>query len=312
MRIAYIGYDLSCTKADAFFSKQGDEVVYFLKEKGQNFNYKPFDQMGVLVDGLMISADEKKQTKQQNNKFKKINKKYFELRETLGCPSESLSESRKDSSKPNTVIDLYLFQDIQLDSKNKKIFIEVEKKGVETFDYLFIEAHPFLSTLLKEKNVHLFSKTLEKNYVWSSVNFEIDFLKPIEDFNFERIFLVILDSSRNSIIDNWFLCHFDNHQLNIWGFLPLHQVNNPGFKNFYIDRTRQWVSEKFKFIYLKNYLHSYLSTVGADEGFGSVRYHQTQCVPNFMFWSIEQVTNHFENKLLKKMKIIKKNLEAFS
>ena len=202
-----------------------------------------------------------------------------------------------------------MVQDIQVDAKNKKIFIEIEKKGVEAFDYLFIEAHP-LSAILNEKKIKLFPNNFKLNYAWMGVAFEIDFLKPIEDFKSERTFFIVLDSLRNSIIDNWFFCHFTDRQLNVWGFLPLHQVNNPEFKNFYVDRIREFVAKKFEFIHLKNYINSYLSTAGADSKSTSLRYRPAQAVPNFMFWSTQQVTKYFENEFSKKMKSFKKDLEV--
>ena len=83
MKIAYIGYDLSCTKSTRYFQQQGYEVTYFLKEKKQNFNFKPFSAIDLFIDHVMIPGRSDQRTARQKQLFKKVTNEFTELKLNL-------------------------------------------------------------------------------------------------------------------------------------------------------------------------------------------------------------------------------------
>ena len=304
MKIAYIGYDLSCTKSTRYFQQQGYEVTYFLKEKKQNFNFKPFSAIDLFIDHVMIPGRSDQRTARQKQLFKKVTNEFTELKVSLN-PFQSVPLEISPDWPAAPVYDLTLLKDIQHDGKQKKLFFEVEKKGVESFDFLFIEAHPFVAEVLTEKKIKAFRKNLETEYSWTSLRFEIGYVKPIDPFYDEKMFFVVQDPRRKSLVDNWFFCHFQENVLEVWGFIPYLQVANPGFKKFYTERVRSFISEKFKFIYLKEFIRSDNCTVGALDQSVPMVLPQTQSAPNFTYWSTAQVTSFWETHFTKKLKTFK-------
>lgn len=309
MKIAYIGYDLSCHKASCFFEQAGCEVVYFLKQKTQSFKFPAFDDLDILIDHLTVPGQRNMRSAAHERAFRVVKDEYLELKQNL---SPSAPREPVTYSEPNAkIVDLSLLHDIQYDGKQKKIFIELEKKGVETFDYVFVEAHPLVAEALLEKQIKVFRQPQEVQYIWSSVSFEIDYLTPIEPLRNGKTFFVVQDPLRKSLIDNWFLCDFQSSsKLHVWGYMPYRQIANPEFRNFYIERVRKLIADKFNFIHLKENLTSQLSTVGALEDSVSMALKQTDSVPNFMFWSQAQVNYFLEQNFTKKIKMLKISSEG--
>ena len=309
MKIAYVGYDLSCQKANYYFNQTGCEVVYFLKEKMQDFNYPAFSDLDILIDHVTVPGNLKLRSSAHKQALKIVKEQYLELKQSLS--PWAVKESTSNTVAAAKIVDLNLLQDIQYDGKQKKVFIEIEKKGVETFDYVFIEAHPLVAQALFEKKIKVFRSPLEVQYIWSSISFAVDYVKPIEPLQQRRTFFVVQDPLRKSLIDNWFLCDFQkDNMLHIWGYMPFRQIANPQFKKFYIDRMKTFIVDKFKFIHLKDFLNAQLSSVGTSDESVSMAFKQTLSVPNFMFWSESQVNNFFEQKFTKKIKVSKLSTEG--
>ena len=135
MKVAYIGYDLTCLKASAFFEKSGYEVIYFLQEKNQNFNYPAFPVIDISTEHMTLPGDPKQRTVRQSAAFKIVAGEYLELKRSLN-PYRAMDFIQGFQQDPK-VLDLNLLKDLQYDGKQKKIFIELEKKGVESFDFVF-------------------------------------------------------------------------------------------------------------------------------------------------------------------------------
>lgn len=315
MKIAYIGYDLSCLKAAGAWAGQpaeSNEFVFFLKEKKQDFQFNSIFKSDIYVDQLMISGDQARRNLQAEQKFLSIQKQFNKLAEVISVAKEKVElKAEKEiiksgNQKATSVLDLKNIHDIQYDSRRKKIILEIEKQGVEEFDLLLVEGHPILADYFEEKKIKIFKDVVSTNYAWSAVKFEIDYLMPVEPFQTPRAFFLVLDSARESFIDNWVFCHIQKDQFTVWNFQPSHQIGNTEFANFYTDRLKQSLSARFKFIYFKNYLNTFHSSVGAHQKPLSAHFPQAISVPNFQFSSGAQVKEYFEQKIIKKLKIIKK------
>ncbi len=320
MKIAYLGYDRSCLRTFSTLnsiSTDNQDIIYFLKEKNQDHQFKVFEKTNLLSNQLMISYDTEKRTQAQKNEFVLFENNYKTLQQQIGAKSLDSKDSKTldvSASFPEEakILDLSEIVDIQFDSSRKKIVIELDKKGIESFDILLTESHSLLANFFEQKKIRIFSKVPAINYTWSSFQFEFEVRKPISAVQTGQPFFVITDSTRDSIIDNWFYCQLKDSMIQIWSFQPTNQIYNPEFENFYIDRIRQAVSSALPFLLLKNYLKSQFSTVSmiAEEKMAKPILGSSVVVQNFSFWNDYQMEIYLQRKLYKIVNKIKKNNEA--
>lgn len=331
MKIAYIGYDRSCLKAAKILSELGCSVIYFLTRPEQDLNFAPFDTAFIFSDQLMIPPLRERRTTAQQLEFASIEKNYKILQQNMctaagGFTVEKMSEitteitnetpnkTISDSAHKTSIQPLSDIMDIHYDSKKKTIIIELEKKGVENFDLVLTESHPLVSTFFDQKKIKMFKVNHKPsgnlNYIWTSTAFEFEVAKPVLPFQQDEAFFLVLDPARQSIIDNWFYCRMKQESLAFWTFQPIHQVNNPEFKNFYIDRIRGAISEHFPFLYLKNYIQSEVSTVASSKVKTGIVLPATLEVPNFSFWNAAHIEKFLQDNLSKVIRRSKKNNEV--
>ena len=314
MKIAYIGYDLSSCQTAATLI-DGHEVQYFIKEKNQNLNFSAFTTIDILTTKILIPAFEKQRTAAHISEFKQIESNYNLLKKILTPAIDCKSVTPKGDGSivadaQKNVLDLSSIVDIQYDNKSKRINIEIENKGLETFDILFTEAHPLICDYLETKKMRLIKNKVLLKYVWKSFVFTYEFLKPIDMLKVRKEFFLVLDSSRDSLIDNWFYCILEPERIQVCTFQPFHQINNPEFFNFYVERIRQSLVNHFPFIQIKNFSHSQLATVGSSLVDISTLMPQSLIVPNFYFWKKEHIHDYLSMRLVKLTRKIKVNAKA--
>ncbi len=311
MRIAYLGYDRSCLKSVSYLSSENNEVVYFLKEKSQNHAFINFDKANIFSNKLMIPHDVGRRTSMHQNEFSRLEINYNLLKQNIASNLIAAQTGAADSAEQKTnVVDLAAVIDIQFDANQKKIIIELEKKGVEIFDLLLTESHPLLTDSLANRKIHVFRSTSTVDYTWTSISFEYEYLKPVAPFFETPPFFAVLDSARKTIIDNWLYCSLSGQKINIWNFQPTNQLHNPQFQDFYINRLRESVAKAMPFIHLKNYVSSQFSSVAHLSSSPKLKLNSTLAVPNFDFWSENQVTEFLRKHMLSKIKKVKAQPEA--
>lgn len=305
MKVAYIGKDLSCIRSFSFFQSKNIEVTYFLSQGDVTPTYRPFNQTDILVEGLMIDPDANNQTQAQKFFFEKFKSDYQALESELGSEAIRNQEYVEGTSAKSTaapvISDLNTIIDIQYDSKNKKVLIEVEKVGVEEFNFILLEQHILISLELEKKNIHLVSKNLKTNSVWMSFNFAVDYVQAIKNKTLNSSFFMVLDSERESIIDNWLHCQLVENELRVSSFQPYTQLMNPAFQKFASDRIRTQISKKIEFLKVKELKDISLTTVGANHLKSFISIKSSAPVPNFSFWTDEQINSYLKKNILKKI-----------
>lgn len=316
MKIAYIGYDLSCVRTNSFFHSKDIKVTYFLTYPNVSPAYETFQNTSVLCDNLMISPINIERTEAQNFYFKKLKNNYnFLQNEVSGSDygTESNLEKKNNEASEVFVQDMQNIIDIQYDSKNKKVLIEIEKHGVEEYDFIVTEQHLLISLELEKKNIHLFDKKLKTPSIWTSFNYEISYSEKINFQTPKSSFFIVLDSDRESVTDNWLHCFLTKNQLQISSFQPYSQLMNPSFQEFENQRIQQQMAQKIKVFTLKKMTHITLSTVAADYTSSHCLMKPSGAVPNFSFWTDDQMNAFLQKQIMKKInKIILKNKTANS
>ncbi len=312
MKIAYIAYDRTCLKSYPYFAAHGHEVQYFLTQELDSFTELAFSEIDILVDGLLIPAAKYQRTEQQKKKYNEIATSYLELR-SLIANTESISASGKSTGTSEgmpAVFNVNQINDVQIDPKQRKVFLELTKKGVESFDHLVIEGHPFVSDNLVDKKINIAKSNDSLKYVWSSLSFDIEFLQPLTPFTSSFSFFMVQDSTRKNVVDNWLLCQMKGDQIAIWTFLPIHQIKNPEFQKFYIERLKTAVGKKLDFLLFKKFRDFYFSTVGASASIVASMRGPLVTVPNFMYWGQAEVIKYIDGTLTKKLKVLQQQAEA--
>lgn len=311
MRIAYLGYDQSCLKSLSYLSSKEHEVVYFLKEKTQNHHFLNFDKANIFSQKLMIPYDVRERTSTHQKEFSRIVTNYNLLKKSIASDLPvSQAGSANNAGNIANVFELATVIDIQFDANQKKIIIELEKKGVEVFDLLVTESHPLLTDFFTHKKIQVFKTAAKADYTWTSVSFEIEYLKPVTEFSKAPPFFAVLDSARKTIIDNWLYCELSDQKINIWNFQPTNQLHNPQFQDFYIDRLRQSVTQILPFLHLKNYESTHFSSAAHLSYEPRLKLNSSLIVPNFDFWSENQVTEFLGKHMHQIFKKLKKHPEA--
>lgn len=311
MKIAYFGYDRSCLKTWNELSRQGFEVVYFLKQDQQDLKFPAFDKTFILSNELMIPYRDQDRTVEQKRQFASIEKNYLNLQQRICAQNISQTNDQLfENLKQPTVLPLTEIMDLHYDAKKKKIVAEIQRKGIEAFEFVLTESHPLVSIYFDTKKIKMFKATKQTDYIWSSICFEYEPLKPISVLQQDSPFFLVLDPARNSIIDNWFYCVLKKEVLELWTFQPFNQINNPEFQNFYIDRVRAAVAKRLSFLHLKNYLSTELSTVGSSEMQQQLLVPSVLVMPNVSFWNGLQIENFLKSYLHKITRKVRKNNEA--
>ncbi|MBC7465365.1 MAG: hypothetical protein H7256_05180 [Bdellovibrio sp.] len=309
MKVAYIGYDLSGVRTNSFFAGKNIQVTYFLRHSSVNPSYKPLNQTPILTDDLMISTEPSDRTVVENYYFDKIKNNYKFLESEIGSNAAVIESGAAEKAQANSSVvqSLQSIIDIQYDSKNKKVLIEIEKHGVEEFDFFLTEQHALLSLELEKKNIHLFSKKMKTPFVWTTFNYKVEYAKQIQFQMANSSFFIVIDSDREFTTDNWMHSQLQNDQLHVSSFQPYTQLMNPAFQKFASERIQDQLADKLKFIQIKSLEGVTLSTVDSGYKNASTLMKASTAIPNFSFWTDAQIEAYMQAHIIKKINKINLN-----
>jgi hypothetical protein len=312
MKIAYIGYDLSSVKTQEFFNSKELEVTYFLVHPKTTPQHATFRKTNLLVDQIMIPAEHNLQTVAHKNSFHKIKKNYKIIENEISGDASVVEkgQDRKFDEKGNSVQELKNIIDIQYNTKAKKILIEIEKSGVEEYDFILTEPHALISSELKKRNIQLFKKSLQSNSVWSSFHFQVEYKKSINFLIPGASFFMVMDSERDSVNDNWFHCVLINNKLQVSSFQPYSQMMNPEFQTFAAARIQKQITERLHFIQIVKFEETSLSTIAANYRSSQLDMKPSAAVPNFAFWNYEQINLFLDKQIIRKINKVQQAIAA--
>lgn len=317
MKIAYIGYDLSCLRVNHFFHSKNDQVTFFLVKPDLNQITSSFDETKIFVNHVMMSNDSYQQTEIQKKIFQNIKKNFHEFQSLLSTNENqverNLTAEATDMVAPQNIQPIERIIDIHFNSKTKKNAIELENHGVEEFDFVLSEQNDLISLELEKKNIFLFDKELKTDLIWTTFSYQLQYLDKIKPFVQTRSFFLVLDSDRDSLVDNWLHCSLEGDVLKISSFQPYNQLMNPEFQRFTSDRMRQQVLEKLEIISIKAQVDVTFSTVSCEYLKSHCKMKSHFPVPNFLFWSEDQMNTFLDKNIYKRMsKINLKNSKSNS
>ncbi|MBC7419312.1 MAG: hypothetical protein H7328_01170 [Bdellovibrio sp.] len=310
MKLAYLAYDLNSLKAHAALSRRFSEIEYFLLEPERIILPTYFEELPVLVDHLAIPADKAVQTSAQLKTLKKIKAQYDEFKnEIFGASKAKTNQNFEASSDAKQKISLFgELQDVFFNSKKQKVYLEKSNSGTSEFDFIIVENHQLVSLAAKKLKNNIFSQSTKNSHVWFSTEFNYSLKNPRDGFLGKHSFILVFDSANESILDNWYFCHFESDRLLVQQWVPYHQYQNSDYNRFIIERTRQRLATRVDFIHLGNLTQADVnSTSGFFQTNAALTNHRlTALVPSFSFWSPLQIENQISNSTEQKIKKILK------
>lgn len=313
MKIAYIGYDQSSYLASEFLHTLSDHVQFYLIHPEQNNNFKNFSEIDIHVNHVMIPAQAEMRTAEQKKQFEAIKNNYNTLYRWIcdykpaGHSTFTLSDVSREKSNTTNARDIV---DVRVDDRQKKCFVEVKQKGLEEYDLILTEDHNLISHFFQEKSIKYFRKLSNQKRSWVGYTFAIQYVSPKKPIANPIDFFLVNQSMHDSIVDNFYLIRLSASQINVWQWLPAHQLDNPQFDKFIIEKIRSLVAKKISFISLNSTEPVKIkTTVNAESDQKIFLDGLFLSIPNFTFWDHEHIADYLKKRLDKKVKDYLKEVE---
>ena len=210
----------------------------------------PFDQHRMFHQGIVhylnpedntISAH--KENYQQTERFCQHLKEYFlsdlSVKKNL-LPTLTVTTS----TDPIEFFDRADVIDLKYNQNLKNIQLEIQNKGLVSFDHLFIEQTDSCLDFVKTKSPNLVKPWPKSDLIWVAYNYKLSGHLANEDFWF------LEDKNYQSIFDNCFFLQPNDKELAVWCLIPEHQYLNQQFHADFQERIRRKIEVKFGFVSL--------------------------------------------------------------
>lgn len=277
MRAAYIGFDRNCCVTQKVLSNYFNEIDYYLISDNEDIDKVSIQNIPLLVDHLLIPNEENLRTTLHKENFKFLKNDWLEFKSQISTldhlnaqqnslKSESIRTEIKDD-KPVKVqfLNSDQIEDVVFDRKANRVCLEINKQGISSYNFLFIEDHQIVSEAMTKYTKNVFNRAPKNSHIWFCAEFEYELKKPREKKLSQSQFLFINDSLNQSILDNWFLIEVKNKKnqniLQVKQWVPYHQFKNQDFQKFIIERIEIILKDKIDLIQIKKFLNSYVCSV---------------------------------------------------
>lgn len=313
MKAAYIAYDMSALRTSDYLTQEFDQIDYYLIDRSQHSIVSDFNQIPILVDSYCLPFEETLRTDVHRHILKDIQSEYKDLRSHfLGDISKTKNSVSLTSSKQGkiSIYSLSEVKDIFFNSKNCEVFLEKEKTGLLSYQFLLIERSQLMADQLPFDKKNLFHETPEQSHVWFRSEFSYELTKPRSYLSDRVNCFLIHDQEYKSILDNWYYLHLTPEAISVQQWIPYHQHKNSEFQKFIIERTRKKVQEKLDFIHFKDLLRADVNTAcGFVVRAGEMQHpKQSVIMPSFHFWTDEQINQKIDFEISQKIKKLQKQL----
>lgn len=306
MKAAYLAYDRNSLVSLSVLSNYFEQVDFYLVDKERPPESTAFSDMALMVDHLMIPANPEQRTPTHQKTIKSLHEEFHLYKahlqvETRKSPVTYTEVQKNCRTELNS---LSLIKDIVFNTKTNEVYVEKEKLGLTSYQYLFIEDHQIMAENFSGFAKNVFKTLSGNSHVWFAAEFTYELKKPRQGHLGRKEFLLIKDRLNKSILDNWYFVRTNEQKIVVHQWVPFNQFKNSDFQKFIIGRIEKLLKERLSLIHLTQMNQFYVnSTAGFSTQNASVRNskHSTM-MPSFHFWSSEMINRFLYTKLDMKMK----------
>lgn len=240
----------NAVKYSSLFRSLGLDVSFLILDHNKNTHYQPFDQHRMFHQGIVhyLNPDDNsvlahKENYQQTETFCQQLRELF-LSDLNFKKNQPANLSVVSSAEPIEFFDKSDVIDLKYNKNLKNIQLEIQNKGLVSFDHLFIEQTDSCLAFVKSKSPGLVMPYFRSDLIWCAYNYKMSSPLANEDFWF------LEDKNYRSIFDNCFYLQPKTDELVVWALIPEHQYLNQQFHNDFQHRIRHKIEAKFGFISL--------------------------------------------------------------
>lgn len=299
------------------FEMSGLQFDYLVTYGLATYDFGKFKDQYVSVDHEMLplsdenqqmtrsQVQKKKELEQQINQLGHILFQNFKFSRCKNLPKKTMNNETMSSQ----VFQIDQINDLKINEKDKKIFLEVKQAGVLSYDHVFFEESflNFSSFNDKFKNQNLVKSKTSQVFQFVGMKFKIN--ENLGSFKY----WLMTDSEYNSIYDNFYFISTSENMIDVWCWIPAQQLKNPTTSKYFTARVQRHIENKMGFLNFQlvseNFILQPLNTyMPVDLQYESL----VSLMPHFHFYSPLQVTETIfalTDLAIKKLKIKKEFIQ---
>jgi hypothetical protein len=265
MKAAYLAYDRNALVGLPVLSNYFEQVDFYLIDSQRQPEATEFSDVSILTDHLMIPPEESLRTPAQNKVLKSMQVEFNFYRAQLAIDNKKNPATYTEVQKNcrTEVNSLNLIKDIVFNAKTNEVYVEKEKMGVTSYQYLFVEEHHILAESFAGYSKNIFKTPPENSHIWFAAEFNYEMKKPRDGDLGRREFFLVKDRQNKAILDNWYFVRTSGLKITVCQWVPFNQYKNSDFQKFIVERVEKLVREKIEPIQLNQFNRLYVdSTAG--------------------------------------------------
>ena len=232
------------------FSDSGFSLDYLIIEKHSSYDFGIFDQQHINIENEMAAIHKPNnefQTLTQHDVLLKTQHQLRKLKYILyqsqkyKAQASVLKKIINQEASLDQVFSLDQSVDLILNSKSKKIHLEIKNSQVFEYDHIYIEdSHLTLKKLSNHfPNQKLY--TYNDQQVFQMVGLQFQTNTDIGEYSF----WLMADMNYNSIYDNFHYLKSYQKMIDVWAWLPVQQVLNSANVIYLQERVRKKIEKKY-------------------------------------------------------------------
>jgi hypothetical protein len=306
MKAAYLAHDKNSLASISVLANYFEQIDFYLVDPERKPEHVDLNEVSLLTEHLMIPAEEDLRTQAHVKALKFLQNEWQEFRAELHLEQRKVFSTSTEEPKTcrTEIHPLALVKDVVISPKTNEIFIEREKTGITTYDFLFTEDHQIMAENYAGFAKHVFRSAPQNSHIWLTVEFSYELKKPRDGFLGERKFIFVKDRLNRSILDNWYFIRLKQDRIAVQQWVPFNQYKNSDFQKFIIERIEKILKEKLDLIQINEFKELYIdSTPGFEMREPKLKNTKiSSLVPSFHFLSQDAINRQLYNRLDAKMK----------
>lgn len=325
MKAAYLAYDRNSLMSLSVLSNYFEQVDFYLVDKDRQPESTPFSDVSLMVEHVMIPADSAGsvnlglRTPTHLKLLKSVQDELQFYREQLGVNFRKNAVAQVDTEVQKNcrseISSLDVIKDVVFNPKSHDIYIEKEKAGVTSYQYLLVEDHQIIAESCGRFAKNIFKTSPAHSHIWFAAEFDYELQKPRNGSLGRKEFVLVQDRQNKSVLDNWYFIRTSDNKIVIHQWVPFNQFRNSDFQKFIIERIRKVLKEKLDVLHLTQFNQFY---VDSTSGFAlrtsnfplpisNLKHSKVSSgLPSFHFWSRERINRCLYTQLDPKIKHLNK------